>query len=69
MRIVSILVALVFAAAFPIDMLFLGWALKKLVAEFPWWVSAIVAVAIILSAFGLTALVDSRERQAKSSQL
>ena len=69
MRVVMILVPLIFAAAFPFDVWFLQWALRKLLAEQPTWISAAVVVSVMLTAFGFACLLDKKERQEKQSQL
>ncbi len=68
MRVVMILVPLIFAAALPVDLWFLQWALRRLMAEQPTWVVVITFAALILTAFGFATLVDRQERKQKQSQ-
>ena len=69
MRVVMILVPLIFAAALPVDLWFLQWALRRLIEDQPMWVVVVTFCALLLTAFGFATLVDRQERKQKQSQL
>ena len=52
----------------PINLLFLGWALKRLMAEAPAYVTATVFVAFLVMVFGFAKWIDTLERQTQPQQ-
>jgi sulfite exporter TauE/SafE len=58
-----VLVVFVFALGTPIELLWFGWAMKKMFAEAPVWVSVVVLIEHFALLFGLATLLDKRHPQ------
>lgn len=60
------LVVTVIWLALPIELLWLGWAMKTFLAAYPIWMALIVTAAHLTVLLGLSALHDSRRTPPKA---
>ena len=58
-------VVIVFALGTPIELLWFGWAMKKMMLEAPVWVSVVVTIEHFALVFGLGCLLDRRRLQSQ----
>lgn len=63
-----VLVTLTFAVALPIELLWLGWAMKRTLLEMPLWISIPVLISHCLVAFGFATLLDTKNRRENQQQ-
>ena len=62
-------VLLAFTVGGLVELVWLGWALKRTLLEAPIWISALVVIANLMFAFGIATLADRQNRRAQSSEL
>jgi hypothetical protein len=61
LRALAIVVLGLAIIATPVNLLFLGWAMKTMFLTAPVWVSVIVWACFIISALGIGLLIDKRQ--------
>ena len=55
-----VLVPVISSIALMVELAWLGWALKLMIAAAPWWITAAVLASHFLTVFGLAIALDKR---------